>query len=219
MLKTLILSTLLSFSMLSHSQMTSTEFDQLMDQAESNQSKNEKELSVAWWLPGECWRAALEKEGFLTPEELDFFLKVLKPYTIVAVVNGTIDGKGNIDCVSEAELRKNIKLYDAEGNAHRPVNNSEVNPELIVRLSMIKPLLNITKGKWRDNYSFFIFKDVKSKGQRFFDPFGSGDIVMKIKRKEYQWETPLTALTVKTADKSMQVSAKEKSVETNEETD
>lgn len=199
--------------------MTSAEFDQLMDQAESNQSKNEKELSVAWWLPGECWRAALEKEGFLTPEELDFFLKVLKPYTIVAVVDGAIDGKGNIDCVSEAELRKTIKLYDAEGNVHRPVNNSEVNPELIVRLSMIKPLLNITKGKWRDNYSFFIFKDVKSKGQRFFDPFDSGDIVMKIKRKEYQWKTPLTALTVKTADKSMQVSAKDKSVETNEETD
>lgn len=191
----LALSLLTTFTTLS--QDLNVDFQQLMDETKSNLSKNDREMVLAWWLPRECWRAALEKEGFLTEEELDFFLKVLKPYTIVAVIDGSMNSKGEISYTPEPKLRKSIKLYDADGQIHRPMSNSDVNPELIVRLSMIKPLLNVSWGKWKDNFSFFIFDDVKAKNVRNFDPLKGGEIELKVVGKKFAWKTPLSALQVK----------------------
>lgn len=192
-----LLTTLLLFITLtptySNAQMSDDAFVELMDELESVESMSAKELSVAWWLPLECWKSALEKEDFMTPEEIEYFLRVLKPYTIVAVVNGTSDENGGFVLTPEVELRKKIKLFDTEENVYRPIPNSEVNPELIVRLSMIKPLLNLSNEKWGENYSLFIFNN-KAGADRCFDPFGSGEIVMTIKRKEYNWQTPLEKL-------------------------
>ena len=61
----------------------------LIDETQKSVPDSDR-VTLAWWLPEEFWQWSLSQNPSLTEQGIEEFLDVLRPYTLLAVVDGTI---------------------------------------------------------------------------------------------------------------------------------
>ena len=149
------------------------------------------EIKMNWWIPNEFWLATFQNEPTLSQNDVNEFMKVLEPYSLFAVIDGEVGPFGGVTYTSESDISKSITLTDNNGKQHKPLSNSELNPDLQNFLSMFKPILINMIGQMGQNMHFFVFSDVDAKGNRIADPTQKGKITVNVVGEEYVWKTPL----------------------------
>src|SRR5690606_3056840 len=100
---------ILLLSLTSLSILQATDITKLVQETQKV-SQSPKQLSFVWWIPQEFWETSFEQNPIMPKEERDEFLKLLKEYTIFAVVQSDIGTFGSFTHKDKNEIRKNIKL-------------------------------------------------------------------------------------------------------------
>src|SRR5208283_4309105 len=125
---------------------------------------------LIWWAPVEFWEKSAERGGMSAEKAREQF-KSLRTYTLIVASVGKI-GMGNVNWVSETELRSNLKLRDAAGNDYEPVQN--LSGDAAGLTSMIKPMLANMLGTMGQNLQFYFFPAADKMGNPIANPLAPG---------------------------------------------
>ncbi|MFL6302518.1 MAG: hypothetical protein ACJ72H_03170 [Candidatus Sulfotelmatobacter sp.] len=165
---------------------------------ETQQSANEAGYAgLVWWIPTEYWEISSERSG-VPEEKATQRYAPLRKYTVVAVAVGKI-GIGNINWVSESDIRDNVRLRDADGNTYPPVQKLSGDAEGLV--AVLKAVFGNTLGAMGQNIQLLFFSASNKMAKPIADPTSTGEfsvIVSKIiegKDKKFEWKLPLTSLS------------------------
>jgi len=189
-MKILFATLLLLLSVTMFSQKVKIDVDALIDETQIS-GNNENDMKIIWWIPIEFWQAIFESEQGMTQEQIDGILTVLKPYTMVAVVDGKIGPFGGVTYIPLEKIKESILLVDQKGVKHEPIKEKNINTNTQNLMSSFKPILKNMLGTMGENMHFFVFPDQDKKNERLNDPAQKGKVMLQLFEEEYSWNTPL----------------------------
>lgn len=150
-----------------------------------------------FWTPAEFWGRAAERAGTRAEKAHERFA-TLRKYTVIIVGIGKI-GIGNINWISEPELRSNLKLRDSAGNDYEPIQKISGDAEGLA--SILKaPLANML-GTMGQNMQIYFFAGTDKMANPIADPLAPGSFsvvitnILGTKESIYEWKLPLTSLS------------------------
>jgi hypothetical protein len=151
-------------------------------------SQKSGEITLAWWLPEEYWKASLAQQKQLSADQAESFLKVMRPYIVVIVVKGKISLSSTFE--SEEFARKNTKVLDAQGNAYSPLAEADLDATAKAVLGMFKPMLANTMGAMGHNMHVLVFPAKTADGRQIVDTTQKGQFKVTLADKEFKWRLP-----------------------------
>jgi hypothetical protein len=157
-------------------------------------SQKQQAITLAWWVPEEFWRASLAQSPAITAAQMEEMLKVLRPYTMVAVLDGAIGPFGGVTYNSEEWLRSNTRLVDQQGKSYSPYTEDKIDADTKNMLQVMKPVLGNMLGPLGQNIHFLLFPAKTDKGIAIASAKDKGHFTVKVGDKEFKWRLPLDAL-------------------------
>jgi len=163
---------------------------------QETQKRSDKpgEMTFVWWIPEEYWRVSFAQNPNMTPTQIEDFVKVFRPYTILAVVDGTMGTYGIVKYKTEAEIRTDVFIVDGRGNTYLPVTEAEINADTQSFLAAMKPMLANALGPIGQNMHFFLFPAQGKEGRGIVDTKKEGAFSVKLGQREFRWKLPLGSL-------------------------
>lgn len=162
---------------------------------ETQNTKSESgEITIAWWLPVEFWEIAYKRDKNMSAETASEIVSTLKPYVIIAVVDGKISPFGTMKYSSKEMLDTTIELISADSISYAPYASESVPEDMQFLLGILSPMIKNMIGQMGENLHFYVFPDMQNKDERIFDPLKKGNITLKFNGKTRTWKTPLVTL-------------------------
>jgi hypothetical protein len=157
-------------------------------------SQKPDEMDLVWWIPEEFWIASFAQNKEMTAKQVDEFLKVVRPYTMVAVVNGSIGAFGAVTYKPEEWVRANTRLIDAQGKTYAPRTDEEIDASTKNMLQMIKPVLANILGPMGKNFHFLLFPAKTAAGGGIAPAKEKGQFTVRLGEKNFKWRLPLDSV-------------------------
>ncbi len=163
---------------------------------QETQKRSDKpgEMTFVWWIPEEYWRASFAQNPNMTAAQIEEFVKVFRPYTLVAAVDGNMGSYGTVTYKTETEIRSKISIIDSQGNSYPPLSEEAVSVEAKSFLAAKKPMLANALGPLGQNMYFFIFPAQNKDGQDIAAVKKEGAFSVKLGEGEFKWKLPLNSL-------------------------
>jgi hypothetical protein len=155
-------------------------------------SENPNELTMVWWLPEQFWQATLRDR--LPANHVEEVLKVVRRYTMIAVVDGRIGPLGGMSFIPEEAVRTNVTLKDAAGVNYAPLGESSIDPDMKNLVQAMKPVVANMLGPIGQNTHFVLFPSKSADGRLVADPTSKGTLWVIVGGKEFRYRLPLGSL-------------------------
>jgi hypothetical protein len=163
----------------------------------------EDNMNLVWWIPTEFWKSLYTRDYNMSQEEINSYINLLEPYTIVAVVQSDISIFGAFKFYSLDEVQAGLKVTFIlnKGQTNELELVVEKSPDLEIVLETMKPMLSNAMGNFGENFHFFVFSDRSPSGKRIADPYSTGELIFDLKQSDgikltSKIETPLNCLYV-----------------------
>lgn len=157
-------------------------------------SQKVNEMTLVWWIPEVFWRLSSAQDPTITETQVEELIKILRPYTLIVVVDGKMGPLGRITYRPEAAIRANIQIKDSEGTYYRPLSEDKVGADTRNLLSIMKPIFVNMSGPMGQNAHLFLFPARNKKGWKIADAKQMGGFSIKLGEKEFRWRLPLGSL-------------------------
>lgn len=167
-------------------------------------SEAPNELTIVWWLTEQFWHVSMSQDPSVPLTQIEEFLSIIRPYTIVGVVDGKIGPFGGITFSRESDVRNSVFLTDIRGRRHAPVREAEINADTRVLLHVLKPMLTGMVGPMGENMHFIVFRAETADGHPVADPTSQGVLSMSVMGSEFSFRLPLGSLLPQRYDPSTQ---------------
>ena len=166
----------------------------LQTSASSAEPKTEQ-MTLVWWIPEEFWRVSSAYDTTITEDQIEELIKVLRPYTLIIVVDATMSSFGAVTYRPEADIRAGIQIKDARGTIYRPLSENKIDADSKNFLSIImRPIFANTLGPMGQNMHFFLFPAKTKNGRNIADAKREGAFSVKLGEREFRWRLPLGSL-------------------------
>ena len=165
-------------------------------------SEAPNELTIVWWLPEDFWRVSFSQDPSVPPAQVEEFLSVIRPYTIVGIIDGKIGPLGGVTFSRESDVRNSVFLTDIRGRRFAPLRDSEVNADTRVLLQLLKPMLTGMAGPMGENMHFIVFRGVTPDGRAVANPTSQGVFSVSVMGNEFSFRLPLGSLLPQRYDPS-----------------
>lgn len=167
---------------------------QALTQETQKMSQKSDEMTLVWWIPEEFWSATFAQTPGMTATEADEFLKVIRPYTMLAVMDGKMGAFGGVTYKSEDYVRANARLVDSRNKSYSPLTEDKIDANTKNMLRMMKPIMVNMLGPMGQNMHFLLFPGKTYGGVRIAAANAKGEFAVKLGQKEFKWRLPLDAL-------------------------
>jgi len=152
------------------------------------------EMVLVWWIPEEYWSESFKDDPSMTAEQTEKFISVLRPYTMVVVVEGKMGTFGGVTYKPEDEIRGSIKLMDSAGTAYKPLKEEELSADARNFLGMVKPVFENMLGPMGQNMHFIVFPAKDKSGKMIASAKDEGSFTISTGDKDFRWRLPLGSL-------------------------
>lgn len=152
------------------------------------------EMTTLLWFPDEYWQLALSQSPNASTAQAEEFMKVLRPYTVVAVIDGAVGTYGTVTYKSEADIRSRIQLVDNQGNTYAPYADDAVSAEAKGLLAIMKMGITNSMGPKGQNMYFFFFPAQGKAGQNIAQARQEGFFSVKLGDRDFRWDLPLNSV-------------------------
>ena len=156
-------------------------------------------ITMAMWLPDEFWRAVLKASGRMTDKGVDDFVAVVRPYTLVAV----LDAQRGITAYRYADmdaLQGEATIEDMRGATYSPLAADSVAEEVRNLIQTMRPLLANMMGAMGQHMEFLIFPSTDKTGHRIADPKSDGSLTIHLSDVALRYRLPLGSILPATLD-------------------
>lgn len=167
------------------------------------QPAEDDHVAFVWWIPHEFWRSVMARDASTTEIQKKAMLDAMSGISILAVVQADISVIGMFGFYSKDEVEKAMAISFTDGTGQsrslRPM--TDIDPELKLVLSTMRPILEGAMGNLGANMHFYVLDDRADAGQRLMDPYNKGLIQVTLARKNGNTkstgiELPLNSLFV-----------------------
>lgn len=165
-----------------------------LTQETQKMSQKADEMTFVWWIPEEFWGASFAQDPNTTVAQAEEFIKILRPYTVIVVVDGKIGAFGGVTYMPEAAIRDSIQIKDSKGARYLPLSEGAIDADTKSLLSMMKPLFANMLGPMGQNMYFFLFPSNNKEGQKIADAKKEGSFSVEMGEREFRWRLPLGSL-------------------------
>lgn len=146
---------------------------------------------MVWWIPDQFWQASFSQDPTMSQEQISQFLEVMRPYTLIGVVDAKVGPLGGTNFTSERIVRSRVIIEDREGKTYRPIEESALNPDIKNLLAFMKPVLMNTIGPMGENLHFLVFQSTTQDGQPIADATKEGFFIVNALGEEFKYKLPL----------------------------
>ena len=157
-------------------------------------TRSHDRMTLVLWLPAEFWRASLESEGKMTPQDVDRFVKELEPYVVVAVADGQVGMLGSVNFSEPESLRGAVTIEDSEGKLFSALPDSEISPGVRNLTQMMRPVLGNMMGAFGAHVAFLVFPGIDKGGHPTVKPGKEGTFVVHVGTVAMRYKLPLGSL-------------------------
>jgi hypothetical protein len=157
-------------------------------------SHKEHDLTIVWWIPDDFWRVAMSVNGDVTPNQIERVIKVVHPYTLVAVVEGEFGPFGGTTYKSEKSIREQLTILDAKGNSYKPMDVADASPDLQNLLASMKPMLSNMLGPMGKNFNFYVFPGTTKDKKSIASAKEESTFTVQNGDEAFKWRLPLGSL-------------------------
>lgn len=154
-------------------------------------SQSPDEITFVWWMPEQIWQASMAKNPAITRAQVDAILETIRPYTIIAVVDGQLGTFGGVTYRSKEAIRTSVTIKDARGWSYDPLSESAVDPDTKNLLQMMKPIFGNMLGPLGENMHFLLFESKSKDGRPVANPTRQGVFNILVAGKEFKYRLPL----------------------------
>jgi hypothetical protein len=151
-------------------------------------------VRVVWWIPEQFWSLSFQRSGGLTAEKQEEFIKTVRPYLIIAAVDGKIGALGGADFVDEATVRAGLKVIDAQGRSYPPIPTDELNGDVKNLSAMLASAFSNMLGAMGQSMKLFYFPAKTSEGNSIAAAAEEGSFSVELAGESFRWRTPLASL-------------------------
>ena len=162
-----------------------------LTQETQKMSQSADELTLIWWIPEEYWVVSFKQAPNMTETQIEEFVKVLRPYTLIVAVDGKIGAFGGATYVPKATIEQSIQIVDSNGEAFKPLTQDKIDADTTNFLSMMKPVFSNMLGPMGQNMHFFLFPQKSSKGNDIAKATEEGSFTVKLGKREFSWRLPI----------------------------
>jgi hypothetical protein len=154
-------------------------------------------FGMVWWIPTQYWELVSERAGMSEEKSKERFA-ALRKYTVVVVVVGKT-GIGNINYISEPEVRDATTLRDSDGTVYQSVQKLSGDAEGL--LAVMKAVFPKIMGTMGQNMQILFFPATNKMAKPIADPLSPGGFSVTLskivgdKDKVVEWKLPLTTLS------------------------
>ncbi|MCC7249957.1 MAG: hypothetical protein IT473_15140 [Lysobacter sp.] len=152
------------------------------------------QLNLVWWIPPEFWAASATQSGETDAKKIDEVARLFSKYTIVAVVKGEMGVVTMGDFMGEDQVRDIARVIDSKGRKLEPVPTKKLEPDLVILLGILKPILKSMIGPAGENMHFLAFPAKDASGVAISDPYRNGELVVMLGDQRFAFKTPLPSL-------------------------
>jgi hypothetical protein len=153
------------------------------------------EMTFVWWIPEEFWKASLAQQK-LPADQAEAFLKVFRPYVIVAVVKSKMGLNPSFE--SEEEVRAKTKVFDNQGKQCAMLSDSDVDETAKTFLNgMLKPVIAKTIGPMGSNMRIMLFSAKGADGKPVVDTTKKGQFKVVVAGEKFRWRLPFDSVLPK----------------------
>ena len=149
-------------------------------------------VAMAWWIPEEFWVSAFADEG-PGADDLKDLMDVLRPYVVVAALEGEFDTSGELRLIDPRKLRRSLRLTDSRGSIYAPLGADKVSDEATLLAMSMKPALVELLGELVQDLEFFYFPAVSADGIPIAEATGSGAFSVAVGDALFEWSLPLAS--------------------------
>lgn len=151
-------------------------------------------MTLVWWMPESFFRAAISTNANLTAEKTEAFLKPLRDYTMVIVIDAKIGPIGGFTYTPLTELAGDVRLKDSTGNLYAPIDEAQINSDAKSFITLMKPMMAGALGSMGQNMNFFVFPSRGKDGAAIANEKGEGVFYVDVGKKEFRWRLPLSSI-------------------------
>jgi hypothetical protein len=151
-------------------------------------------ITIVMWLPEQFWRAAITNSGKITDDQAEQFLKTVRPYTLVAVVDAKVGTFAGLTFADRSTLAAGVTIEDANHNTYNPLGDDDVSPDLSNLLHMMAPVLTNMMGATGAHFEFFVFPADAKGGGRVVDAEHDGSFAVHVLDLTFKYRLPLGSL-------------------------
>ena len=149
------------------------------------------DVTIVWWVPTEFWGTIYAQDPSVDEETAHEIVSALDKYTLVLVVDGTVSGLGSFKSKSEKELRKNLVVFDEDGEEYLPMDKDDLSYEASMVLNILEPVLTNLLGQLGEGMHVIPFE--KKNGGKVLDAY-SDKGELEYMDKEVGLDLPLASL-------------------------
>lgn len=150
-------------------------------------------ITIVWWIPTQYWRVAMEKAGS-NERQIREIEKTFEPYTLVAVVDGTIGAMAKVDYASEEQVRSTLVLKDGTDKSYQPVEDANIDADTRNMLNVLRPVIANMLGPMGQHLYFIVFPAKDADGNLIADATHEGKFAVDLGDTPYKFRLPLGSL-------------------------
>lgn len=154
---------------------------------------DDSKVEFAWWMPPQFWERAL-MDADMNKADQRQIVDLFRKYVVVAVVKGNVGDFGVSGFADEDTLRDQVRLVAADGSRIAPLQRKELETELAVLFTMMRPVMATFIGPMGQNMQLFAFPGTDAAGKPRADALASGTLRFELDRTPFTFETPLPSL-------------------------
>jgi hypothetical protein len=157
-------------------------------------SQNAKTIDLVWWIPVDFWRLTAPSNPNVSSDQIEQFVRVLSPYTLIAAAHGDMGPFGGVTWTSDNTLRSGLVIMDSSGHEYTPMALEQVSADAKNFAAILKPLLTGLLGAVGENLHFFYFPSLTQAGTPVADPRAEGSFAVRVGAQVHRWRLPLGSL-------------------------
>ena len=169
------------------------DFDKLISETQISDTDGDG-TKLIWWIPDAFWIASFENEPYMPQSEVDEFMNIVNPYTILLVLDGEINQFGGFSFEDRNKMMRKIKIFDSYGNSYKPLSEYQINSDLQDFMAMMKPFFSNALGSLGENFQFFVFPSQNQYGGEIVNVNSNGFFKVQYDYIDYKFRLPLGAL-------------------------
>jgi hypothetical protein len=150
-------------------------------------------ITMAFWMPDEFWRTALQSSRRLTDKGIADYIAVVHPYTLVAV----LDGQMGITAYRYADtdtLVNEATIEDSHGATYGPLPPELVAEEVRNVIQTMRPLLSNMLGALGQHMEFLVFPSTDKAGHLIANPKNDGSLTVHLGDVALRYRLPLGSI-------------------------
>ncbi|HEU0223918.1 MAG TPA: hypothetical protein VFR29_00620 [Steroidobacteraceae bacterium] len=133
---------------------------------------DDSHLALVWWIPYEYWAAAFSREGGMPAAQREATIKVLRDYSLLAVVQADIQVLGAFRYYDLETVAGSLAITLESGDHRARLEPlKDVSTEMQPLLGALKPMLASAMGNLGSNMHFFVLADRDTEDRRIIDPY------------------------------------------------